>query len=108
VLATPLGQVYPDVVVAQKLIVNDIQLVRKRNKAALAPWLAAAQARGLPELMAFTKRIVRDRAARKAGRTYRWSNGITEGHVNRLKMIKRTAYGRASFGLLHQRVLAQV
>lgn len=40
--------------------------------------------------------------------TLEWSNGITEGHVNRLKTIKRTAYGRASFTLLRQRVLAQV
>jgi transposase len=51
---------------------------------------------------------MRDRAAIEAALTYRWSNGITEGHVNRLKMIKRTAYGRASFGLLRQRVLAQL
>jgi hypothetical protein len=35
-----------------------------------------------------------------------YSNDVTEGHVHRLKMIKRTAYGRASFGLLRQRVLA--
>lgn len=33
---------------------------------------------------------------------------ITEGHVNRLKMIKRTAYGRASFALLCQRALDKV
>jgi hypothetical protein len=35
-----------------------------------------------------------------------YSNGVTEGQVNRLKMIKRTAYGRASFELLRGRVLA--
>jgi hypothetical protein len=35
-----------------------------------------------------------------------YSNGVAEGHVNRLKMIKRTAYGRASFELLRRRVLA--
>ena len=58
--------------------------------------------------MEFTKSIGRDRAAGEAALTYLWSNGITEGHVNRLKLIKRTAYGRASFGLLRQRVLAQL
>jgi transposase len=56
----------------------------------------------------FAKGIVRDRAAVEGALQYRWSNGVTEGHVNRLKMIKRTAYGRASFELLRQRVLAQV
>lgn len=34
-----------------------------------------------------------------------WSNGQTEGQVNRLKLIKRTMYGRANFDLLRQRVL---
>ncbi len=35
-----------------------------------------------------------------------WSNGQTEGQVNRLKNIKRQMYGRASFELLRRRVLA--
>ena len=52
--------------------------------------------------------IVRDRGGVESALRYKWSNGITEGHVNRLKMIKRTAYGRASFTLLRQRVLADV
>ncbi len=103
-----LGHLCPDVVVAQRLIVEFIQLVRTRDDAALPPWLAAAEASGLPELREFAKGIVRDRAAVTAALQYRWSNGVTEGHVNRLKMIKRTSYGRASFALLRQRVLAQV
>jgi len=34
-----------------------------------------------------------------------WSNGPVEGQVNRLKLIKRSMYGRAKFDLLRQRVL---
>jgi transposase len=34
-----------------------------------------------------------------------WSNGKTEGQINRLKMIKRQMYGRANFDLLRARVL---
>jgi transposase len=34
-----------------------------------------------------------------------WSNGRTEGHVNRLKLIKRKMYGRAKLDLLRIRVL---
>ncbi len=82
--------------------------MRQRDEAGLIPWLNAAKASGLPELIEFAKGIVRDRAAVAAALQYGWSNGITEGHVNRLKMIKRTAYGRASFALLRQRVLDQV
>ncbi len=36
----------------------------------------------------------------------RWSNGVVEGHVNRLKMLKRQMYGRAGFELLRQRVMS--
>jgi transposase len=34
-----------------------------------------------------------------------WSNGPIEGHINRLKAIKRQMYGRAGFDLLKTRVL---
>lgn len=33
----------------------------------------------------------------------RWSNGVVEGHVNRLKVLIRQMYGRAGFELLRQR-----
>ena len=41
----------------------------------------------------------------KAALTSRYSNGPTEGHVNRLKLFKRQMYGRAQLDLLRQRVL---
>jgi hypothetical protein len=34
-----------------------------------------------------------------------WSNGQVEGHVHRLKLIKRSMYGRANFDLLRSRVV---
>jgi transposase len=41
----------------------------------------------------------------KAGLTLEWSNGQTEGQVNRLKLLKRQMYGRGRFDLLRKRVL---
>lgn len=102
------GRACPEVVVAQQLIRAFLQMLKQRALASLEPWLASAQASGLPELEEFAKGIVRDQAAVTAALQYAASNGITEGHVNRLKMIKRTAYGRASFELLRKRVLARV
>jgi transposase len=102
------GRACPEVVVAQQLILAFLQMLKQRALASLEPWLANAQASGLPELVEFAKGIVRDQDAVTAALQYEASNGITEGHVNRLKMIKRTAYGRASFELLRKRVLAQV
>ena len=103
-----LGTASPEVLAAQQLVLDFLQLVRKREAESLEPWIATARESGLPELVEFAKGIVRDRAGVEAALRHKWSNGITEGHVNRLKMIKRTAYGRASFTLLRQRVLADV
>jgi transposase len=83
-------------------------MLKKHALASLEPWLASAQASGLPELVEFARGIVRDQDAVTAALQYAASNGNTEGHVNRLNMIKRTAYGRASFELLRKRALAQV
>lgn len=103
-----LGQHCPEIRAAQQLILAFLQLVRNRAPETLEPWLARAQASRLPELVEFARGIVRDHDAVAAALRYAASNGITEGHVNRLKMIKRTAYGRASFELLRKRVLARV
>jgi transposase len=96
------------VVEAQKLILAFLLLLWKREPEALEPWLAKAQASGLPELVEFARGLSRDQDAVMGALLYKESNGLTEGHVNCLKMIKRTAYGRASFELLRKRVLARV
>lgn len=103
-----LGRHCPEVVAAQQLVLAFLLLLRKREPETLAPWLANAQASGLPELVEFARGLVRDKDAVVAALHYEESNGLTEGHVNRLKMIKRTVYGRASFELLRKRVLARV
>ena len=52
----------------------------------------------------FAKSLRGDYAAVKAGLTLSWSSGPVEGHVNRLKMLKRQMYGRAKLDLLEQRL----
>ncbi|MFD6274453.1 transposase [Streptomyces sp. NPDC060209] len=49
--------------------------------------------------------IERDRDAVIAGLTLPWSSGVVEGHVNRIKMLKRQMFGRVGFALLRKRVL---
>jgi hypothetical protein len=41
-------------------------------------------------------------------RAIRATSGPVEGHVNRIKMIKRQMYGRANFDLLRRRILAPI
>lgn len=60
---------------------------------------------GPPELRGFSRNLQRDWLAVSAGMTERWSSGPVEGHINKLKMIKRQMFGRARFDLLRKRVL---
>jgi len=53
----------------------------------------------------FAAGLKQDGDAIRAALTTPWSNGQTEGQVNRLKTIKRQMYGHASFDLLRRRVL---
>lgn len=71
----------------------------------LPQWIKAVRADDLPSLHTFANGLERDLAAVTAGLTLPWSSGTVEGHVNRIKMIKRQTYGRAGFGLLMKRVL---
>jgi transposase-like protein len=92
---------------AQRLAVDFFELVRMRQIAALAPWLAQAQQSGIVELAGFAVGIGRDRAAVTAALQEPWSQGQTEGHVNRLKALKRQMFGRAKPDLLRCRLLYQ-
>jgi transposase len=59
----------------------------------------------LPELKSFADSLKQDQPAVVAALTYEWNNGRVEGQVNRLKLIKRSMYGRAKPDLLKARVL---
>jgi transposase len=95
----------PEVRTIRTLTQGFCTLVRERAAAALEPWLCAAQASGCSELRGFAEGLRRDRAAVDAALTLEWSQGQTEGKVNKVKTTKRRMYGRANFDLLRQRVL---
>jgi hypothetical protein len=80
-------------------------ILHARQGDQLDGWLTAARASAIAELGSFVAGIERDKAAVVAGLSMAWSQGVVEGHVNRLKVIKRQMYGRAGFALLRQRVL---
>ena len=61
--------------------------------------------RKLSGLKTFARGMLRDIEAVENGINMPWSNGAVEGHVNRIKSIKRQMYGRASFELLRKKVI---
>ena len=68
-------------------------------------WLAEASTCRVRAIETFAAGLERDRAAVRAALTKPWSNRRAEGQITRLKLIKRTMYGRAGFDLLRRRVL---
>ncbi len=68
-------------------------------------WIAAVEADDQPDLHSFVRGVKRDYDAVLNGLTMTWNSGVVEGNVNRIKMLKRQMYGRATFPLLRKRVL---
>ncbi len=80
-------------------------LVRQRLPQQLDPWLEQAIHSGLQPFRRFAQRLREDYDAVEAGVTLPVSNGPVEGHINRLKMLKRQMYGHAGIELLSRRFL---
>jgi len=95
----------PEVAAAYPLAQEFMRIIRERDGAQLDTWLAEAQASGVRELKQFAKSLRRDHAAVQAALDTAWSSGQVEGQINRLKLVKRTMYGRGSFELLRHRVM---
>ncbi|WP_461025675.1 ISL3 family transposase [Streptomyces sparsus] len=81
------------------------QMLTERHGERLPRWLDAVRRDDLPSLHTLAAGINRDRDAVIAGLTLPWSSGVVEGHVNRIKMLKRQMFGQAGFALLRKRVL---
>ena len=77
-------------------------LLRRKSQESLAAVLADAAGTPLAE---FAASLRHDFAAVQAALDLPWTTSPAEGQINRLKMLKRTMYGRASFPLLRARVL---
>lgn len=77
-------------------------LLRRRSQEALEDVLTAASA---TPLAGFVRELRKDIAAVQAALDLPWTTSPAEGQVNRIKLIKRTMYGRAGFDLLRARVL---
>jgi transposase len=103
-----LTQADPAIAQAYTLSQAFLALVRERRGDALAAWMAEASASGIAALARCAQGLQEDLAAMQAGLPLPWSNGVVEGHVNRLKLLKRQGYGRAGVGLLRQRVMQAV
>ncbi len=92
----------PTLVDVRFLIDRFQTIIRGRAVVDLDPWIADA---GSSLLASFVRGIQTELAAVRAAITEPWSNGQTEGQVNKLKLVKRQMYGRAKVDLLEAGLL---
>ena len=86
---------------AWRLTQRFLVIVAKRKGQMLPRWVEKARQDDVPiSIRTFAIGLKKDWDAVVAGLTLRWNNGAAEGHINRLKMIKRQMFGRANFDLL--------
>ena len=81
------------------------EILTARQGQRLNDWITAVEADDQPDLRSFTAGLRRDHDAVVNGLSMAYSSGVVEGHVNRIKMIKRQMYGRANLDLLRKRIL---
>ena len=96
----------PALKIAQQLVLEFYRILKTPNKSNLSIWFTRVHEYGSAELRRVAAGMEADAAAICEATSSRWSNGVVEGHVNRLKMLKRLMYGRAGFELLRQRVMS--
>jgi transposase len=82
-----------------------VRMIRKELAQPLSDWLSKAEQSGVSELKNFAKSLREDESAVAAALSESWSNGPVEGQVNRLKLIKRSMFGRAGWRLLRARLI---
>ena len=81
------------------------QTSEEQARRRLEEWTQRAKESGITELKAFAVKLLQDTDAVVAAMVLPYSQGQTEGRVNKLKLVKRSMYGRGNFDLLRQRVL---
>ncbi|MER5226410.1 transposase [Streptomyces flaveus] len=95
----------PDITYACDLARSFTALVRHRRGHLLGEWIRRAEQCDQASIRSFASFLRQDFDAVTAGLTLSYSSGVVEGHVCRVKLLKRSMYGRASFTLLRARIL---
>jgi len=80
-------------------------MLRLRRGQEFEAWLQAVEASHIAELSRFAHSLCKDKDAVVAGLTLSVSNGPVEALVHKLKLVKRSMFGRAKLPLLRQRLL---
>ncbi len=95
----------PGFAVMRHLVMSFRGILCHGKKSSLERWVKRAEASEIDTMRRFAKRLKQDWVAVQNAVELPWNNGPAEGHINRLKTLKRQMYGRARFELLRARLL---
>lgn len=96
---------YPILADLYSLIKEFYEIIYSKKACKLEAWLEKLEEHDIPELQAYINGVRKDIDAVKNGISLAYNNGLAEGSVNKIKVIKRIMYGRNSFDLLKAKVL---
>jgi transposase len=95
----------PNFATMRHLVLSFRSILCNGKVASLTRWIKEAETAKIGAMTRFVRQLKKDQAAVENAVEYVWSNGPVEGHINRLKAVKRQMYGRAEFELLRSRIL---
>lgn len=88
-----------------QLVLQFRGLLKSFDSNRLSVWLEGAKHLDIREIDSFSNGLIRDIDAVKNAIKYTYSNGLAEGSINKIKVIKRIMYGRCAFNTLRSKVL---
>ena len=98
---------FPNAEIIYETVKKFKEIMFSKKEELLDNWIEQTKKLNIQEFHSFINGLERDIDAVKNGIKYDYNNGLAEGSVNKIKVIKRIMYGRCSFNLLKQKVLLQ-
>lgn len=97
---------YPELAVLYGILRDFHRIVFSKKAEDLEQWIEqASYVEAIPELRSYVEGLKQDISAVKNAIMFDYNNGLAEGSVTKIKLIKRIMYGRNSFALLKAKVL---
>jgi len=96
---------YPVIGILYDIVCSFKEIMFTKRVEDLDAWIETVTQYGIDEINSFISGINSDLDAVKNAIRYDYNNGLAEGSINKLKVIKRIMYGRCSFRLLRNKIL---
>jgi len=96
---------YPTIESIYETVRTFKELVFSKKAEELPIWMEKTELLGIEEINSFINGLKNDIAAVRNAIILKYNNGLAEGSINKLKVIKRIMYGRNKFDLLRNKVL---